>query len=497
LDTKWRNNLNVVGWLFLFTLGLSGLMPLLGGYFYSPVAAYVQMAAGAAAITASMLLLRKVDVAALFNYPSIRSLYHRIPIDLRVLAAFVFLLITIGNLCGNIVQIPFTAMSGIFLVKSLVMITVLVTLTIVQGWFLFEVWRDAAFRHSSWQNSLVYRTWTAIKESFLTQSVGFGLFWTLGVMFASGFGLMIVLYIHGAAVLYIPLFVLVTLPTLFGVVRRTGYFNRMVQTAAIVATGFPQPDLPLYGHSGLRQLAGSINQMKRGVESSHAAQARSERLKTDLITNVSHDLRTPLTAIITYIDLLKMPDVSEENRTLYVDVLAEKSQRLKALIEDLFEASKMASGNTELVKQQVDISQLLEQALAERDEDISASTLEFRVTKPDTPVNCLVDGQKMWRVFDNLIGNILKYSLDGTRVYISMISTPDALTLTFRNIAKYELNGDVDELFERFRRGDESRHTEGSGLGLAIAKSIVDLHGGTLELMTDGDLFKATIMLPI
>ena len=147
----------------------------------------------------------------------------------------------------------------------------------------------------------------------------------------------------------------------------------------------------------------------------------------------------------------------------------------------------------ELTKECVDITQLLQQALAERDEAISTSALDFRISKPDEPVYCAVDGQKMWRVFDNLIGNILKYSLEHTRVYISIEVQVTTTILTFKNIAKYELNGDINELFERFKRGDESRHTEGSGLGLAIAKSIVALHGGTLQLYIDGDLFKATI----
>ncbi|WP_198006911.1 ATP-binding protein [Desulforamulus reducens] len=155
----------------------------------------------------------------------------------------------------------------------------------------------------------------------------------------------------------------------------------------------------------------------------------------------------------------------------------------------------MASGSIELVKEKVDLVQLLEQALAEHNEAISESTLQFRVTKPDKPVYAIVDGQKMWRVFDNLIGNSLKYSLENTRVYISIKALPNKATIVFKNIAKYELGENIDELFERFKRGDTSRHTEGSGLGLAIAKSIVDLHQGNLDIEVDGDLFKITISL--
>jgi signal transduction histidine kinase len=218
-------------------------------------------------------------------------------------------------------------------------------------------------------------------------------------------------------------------------------------------------------------------------------------LKTELITNVSHDLRTPLTSIITYTELLKTPDLTEEDREAYVQIIDRKSKRLKVLIDDLFEASKMVSGSIELAKEKVDLVQLLQQALAEHNETIGESTLQFRVANPDKPVYAVVDGQKLWRVFDNLIGNILKYSLENTRVYISVKDVQEKAIIEFKNVAKYELSQDIDELFERFKRGDTSRHTEGSGLGLAIAKSIVDLHGGGLDIDVDGDLFKITITL--
>lgn len=241
--------------------------------------------------------------------------------------------------------------------------------------------------------------------------------------------------------------------------------------------------------------ADSINQLAQGVNNSQREQAKSERLKTELITNVSHDLRTPLTSIITYTELLKTPDLSKEDQDAYIQVIDRKSQRLKVLIDDLFEVSKMSSGNIELTKEKVDLVQLLKQALAEHDQTINESTLQFRVTNPGTHVYTLVDGQKIWRVFDNLIGNILKYALENTRVYITIKTLQNKAVITFKNVTKYELGENTDELFERFKRGDTSRHTDGSGLGLAIAKSIVDLHGGTLDIEVDGDLFKVTISL--
>jgi signal transduction histidine kinase len=168
---------------------------------------------------------------------------------------------------------------------------------------------------------------------------------------------------------------------------------------------------------------------------------------------------------------------------------------LKILIDDLFEVSKMASGNIELTKQRVDIVQLLQQALAEYNETIKESSLTLRLSTPASPLYTFVDGQKMWRVFDNLIGNVLKYSLENTRVYISVAQEKHKVLILFKNVSKYELGGNIEELFERFKRGDTSRHTDGSGLGLAIAKSIVDLHESSMEIDVDGDLFKVTIEL--
>ncbi|HBI04929.1 MAG TPA: sensor histidine kinase, partial [Paenibacillaceae bacterium] len=254
-------------------------------------------------------------------------------------------------------------------------------------------------------------------------------------------------------------------------------------------------DLPVDGKSVLATLASNINTIKHGVKTSQKEQAKSERLKTELITNVSHDLRTPLTSIITYTELLKKPDLTSDERDAYIEIIDRKSKRLKVLIDDLFEASKMASGNIELDKKKVDLVQLLQQSLAEHNETIHKSSLQFRVKNPETPVYAVVDGQKLWRVFDNLITNILKYSMEHTRVFISIKKEEDKAVIVFKNVTKYELSEELDELFERFKRGDQSRHTEGSGLGLAIAKSIVDLHDGSLDIEVDGDLFKVIVTL--
>ena len=211
---------------------------------------------------------------------------------------------------------------------------------------------------------------------------------------------------------------------------------------------------------------------------------------------MSHDLRTPLTSIITYTDLLKNPELTAEQREQYVGVLERKSARLKTLIEDLFDVSKMASGNIELHKTKVDVASLLQQAIAEQQEALDKQNLDVRVSVASQPVHAYMDGQKVWRVFDNLLLNISKYSMPGTRVYVALQETPTHAVVTFKNVSQYELGDDTAELTERFKRGDQARHTEGSGLGLAIAQSIVTLHNGEFDLSLDGDLFKVTILLP-
>lgn len=169
------------------------------------------------------------------------------------------------------------------------------------------------------------------------------------------------------------------------------------------------------------------------------------------------------------------------------------------MIDDLFEVSTMASGNAKLLLEQTDLVQLMQQALAEYKEDMDSSNIHFRISLPEEPIYVIADGQKLWRAFDNLIGNMMKYSLVQTRAYITMqlSEQQQEVTITFKNVSKYEISDNAEELFERFKRGDTSRHTEGSGLGLAIAKSIIDLHEGRLTLETDGDLFKAAVVLRV
>lgn len=276
-------------------------------------------------------------------------------------------------------------------------------------------------------------------------------------------------------------------------IKKVSYFNKiLIGTEAMVA-GNLDYEIKEEGHHELRKLAHNINNIESGFKKSVEQQMKSERLKSELITNVSHDLKTPLTSIINYIDLLKNDELSKEEIEGYVGVLDRKSQRLKVLIEDLFEASKAASGTVELNIEKLDVVQLLKQTLGEFDEKIKNSSLIFKFNDPKKSINLNLDGKKTWRVFENLLTNILKYSQSNTRVYIDVIEEAEKVKIVMKNISAYEMDFDALEIFERFKRGDQSRHTEGSGLGLAIAKSITELQGGKLNIEIDGDLFKATV----
>ena len=216
-------------------------------------------------------------------------------------------------------------------------------------------------------------------------------------------------------------------------------------------------------------------------------------MKTELISNVSHDLKTPLTSIITYIDLLKDESITDENRKLYIDTLDRKSQRLQHLIEDLFEVSKANSGDVYLNIVNVDIVSLMKQTLLELDDKLADSSLIVKNNFSNEKIILPLDSQRTFRVFENLIINISKYAMPNSRVYIDILETDNKVNIMLKNMSASEIDFSVDDIMERIVRGDKSRNTEGSGLGLAIAKSFIELQGGKMNISVDGDLFKVTI----
>lgn len=242
-----------------------------------------------------------------------------------------------------------------------------------------------------------------------------------------------------------------------------------------------------------RRLAEEVNNIGDGLFHAVDDSMRNEHLKTDLITNVSHDIKTPLTSIINYVDLLKREDLQNERVQSYIAVLDSKSQRLKQLTEDLVEASKVSSGNIKLEMERINLVELVHQTEGEFDEKFQAKNLTVITSLPKEPVVVLADGRRIWRVLENLYNNVAKYAMENTRVYVDMEADGEQVWFSIKNISENPLNIQADELTERFIRGDISRSTEGSGLGLSIAKNLTDLMGGTFEIYLDGDLFKATL----
>ncbi len=269
-------------------------------------------------------------------------------------------------------------------------------------------------------------------------------------------------------------------------------YERLLQVTRTIAEGdlnaSTEEDMGVFN-----PIRDELTSIRNGFRRAVNDEVRSRNMKTELITNVSHDLKTPLTAIITYVDLLKKEDITEEQRKEYINTLDKKSQRLKVLIEDLFEVSKATSDNIVMNFDDVDLVSLIKQVRLENEDKIQESALDFRWNLLEEKCILTLDPQRTFRVIDNLVQNILKYSMPHSRVYIDMKDRETEVVISFKNMSAAEMNFSPEEITERFVRGDLSRNTEGSGLGLAIAQSFTELQNGTFQVETDGDLFKVTI----
>lgn len=241
----------------------------------------------------------------------------------------------------------------------------------------------------------------------------------------------------------------------------------------------------------------SLGDITNHVGEMVARQTKAEHLRTELITNVSHDLKTPLTSIVNYVDLLSREPMQTAQSAEYLDVLKRQAARLKKLTIDLVDASKASTGNLSVELQPTNLQVLVEQIAGEYEEQLASKQLSLMMEVPEKPVSIMADGRQIWRVFDNLLGNACKYALTGTRVYLDVFANDVFVRITLKNVSATPLNTSPDELMERFVRGDSSRHTEGSGLGLSIARDLTKLQNGTLSLQTDGDLFKAILEFPV
>ena len=275
------------------------------------------------------------------------------------------------------------------------------------------------------------------------------------------------------------------------------YIGQIIKGVAIMRGGNLDHQIPTRFMFGkFRSFAGELNSMAEASRLAAERQLKSERMKTELITNVSHDIKTPLTSIINYVDLLKKPHDEAEGQQ-YLEVLDRQSQKLKKLIVDLMDMSKASTGNMTVELAPMDAAEAVNQALGEFSDKLALAGLEplFRCSRDTVMIRA--DGRLLWRVLSNLLGNAVKYAMPGTRMYVDLMTAQQSAVLSIKNISRDQLNVDAEELMERFVRGDASRNTEGSGLGLNIAKSLVELQGGQMHLTVDGDLFKVTIVMPL
>ena len=304
--------------------------------------------------------------------------------------------------------------------------------------------------------------------------------------FASGYGLIAALGVLG--MIFIPFLMLKRL------IQEAIWRNRIYEGINHIAGGEPGYKINLDGMKSNERKAGEqINNLGEGLQIAVTQATKNERLKSELITNVSHDIKTPLTSIINYVDLIKRENIENEKVKEYIRVLDEKAQRLKHLTEDLVVASKANTGNLNLDMEKIDFMQLIHQTIGEFQDKFEERQLKTVVKLDKSPIWIYADGRRVWRVMENLLQNIYKYAMPQTRVYIESVTTSKKTTVTIKNISENPLNIPASELTERFIRGDVARTTEGSGLGLSIAKSLTELMNGTFELYLDGDLFRVSI----
>ncbi len=340
-----------------------------------------------------------------------------------------------------------------------------------------------------WKGSLIYALMSVVGRAWRERSV------TL----KAAVSVAVFLFVHWLAILLrsIPLALLALaadLAVIWIVLSSAVAKNRISKGIEEIAGGNLEYRIDLKWLRGEeRDIAEKINNIGSGLNKAVDEAMRNERLKTDLITNVSHDIKTPLTSIINYVDILKRSNITDEKIRGYLDILEAKAQRLKTLTEDVVEASKVSSGNITLEYMDMDLRELVQQTEGELAEKFAARRLTMVLNIPEEPAVIHVDGRRMWRVLENVFGNAAKYAMSGTRVYADITLSDDQVSFSLKNVSEQQLNITADELTERFIRGDISRSTEGSGLGLSIAKSLVTMQGGEFELYLDGDLFRVNI----
>ena len=415
--------------------------------------------------------------------------WHRIPLDLSCVIFFLLALIlfAIGTDLFSGAELPW-----------------LLCLLIPAACILFLCFTESlAVRiktHSIKESLLIIKVFRLLKKGFFLVADNFHILWKVGIYYVVTAILtcLLIVVLHDAPeillIIYI-LFKLIELPLLVLCALNVDTLQKGAKDLANGNTNKPVSGLLLFGE--FKKQADSLNAINAGINKAVAERMKSESMKTELITNVSHDLKTPLTSIVNYVDLLKKEDVQNPQAKEYIDVIDRQAQRLKKLTTDIVDASKAATGTIPMAPEPTDLGVLLHQVCGEYEDKLKAGGLIPVLSTDGAPCLIYADGKLLWRVFDNLMNNICKYAMAGTRVYLSLSGDGNAAEATFRNISGQPLNISPEELTERFVRGDASRNTEGSGLGLSISKSLTENMGGQFRIDIDGDLFKVTVRFPL
>ena len=414
--------------------------------------------------------------------------FHKMPFDI-LLAIYIFGSLALAALGGTIedeVGIGCIAVCSLFLPLFCMSFAVRIkTKTLIRNTLIFKILM------------LLWKGIKAVGRFLMTVIKNMRLLWKVilvfvGLMFFWGITIAMHSWRFEAVLLFLAPFTV--LPALILITLQINRLKKGAQELSeghfdhVIDTKMMLPEI--------KKHAVNLNSMAAAQKIAVEEKLKSERMKTELITNVSHDIKTPLTSIINYADLISKEENNSEKTKEYSEVLVRQSKRLKTLLEDLVEASKASTGNLEVDLQPCDAQVFISQCAGEYEEKFGQYDLTLITSVPEEPVRIMADGRRMQRVFDNLLNNACKYSMPGTRVYVDLKETDKEAVFTFKNTSKEQLNMTEDELMERFTRGDSSRNTEGSGLGLSIAGNLAELQNGKLRLTTDGDLFKATLSFP-
>ncbi|MCI8593732.1 MAG: HAMP domain-containing histidine kinase [Oscillospiraceae bacterium] len=351
------------------------------------------------------------------------------------------------------------------------------------------------------RNTIIWRVCALIGRKFRETARTLPLAWRFALLFL---GFLVVnaflslgLYRSFSSGFYLLLLVLFNGLAFGACCRWVAQWKHIRSGAALIVGGDPDAKIDTTKmYPDLKAHAEALNDLNTAISKAVDERMQSERFKAELITNVSHDLKTPLTSIINYVDLLKKEDIQDEKAKEYIEVLDRKSQRLKKLTEDLVEASKASTGTLTVNRERLGLSQLISQATAEYSERLAKTDLSIVLNLPEEDLYVWADGRHLWRILDNLLSNCCKYAMPGTRIYLDAEARGERAVVTMKNVSREPLNVPAAQLLERFVRGDASRSTEGSGLGLSIAQSLTELQGGSFSLTVDGDLFKAEVALP-